>query len=806
MKTKHKLLSKAAAVFVTICMLFTLTPLNAFAFSADNYKAQIEKVSVGAPITSVDGGQYLPVTVYFSAAEDLGDSNAVYFLEGYLKATLGDGTTTEGIAGLGMTLMGPLKPDALAAVGSNAFSWEWSEGKGTGVLKYNIPLLNDGETQSAEKSPATGQVEVNGLKADDKVAFQIETVMNSSNFPPEVLPEGGSLMSDEFVIPIEDSSNYPKTITQSSGEEKCKHDGELKYEYVSDNQHNVICQKCGTVIETEGHTTSDEHKFFDKEYHWWVCKYCNAEFYKGSHHLNQNYDENTHWSECADPLCNYKTTPEKHDFTFHKNDDGTSECICGAICQHDGELKYEYVSDNQHNVICQKCGTVIETEGHTTSDEHKFFDKEYHWWVCKYCNAEFYKGSHHLNQNYDENTHWSECADPLCNYKTTPEKHDFTFHKNDDGTSECICGAIQAAPALPDLSKTTVEGVKEDKTYTKEEAEKLELSVDGKKLDKESYTVKVEDDENGKLIVTFEPIEGKSTGKKQVIVDAACKHDGELTYYAANAEQHTIFCEKCQKEIGVEDHDFTRHMTGYFDSNGMYAGDSQTSDNSGKLPVYGEADVCVCGASSNFKEIAKYSFIEGSGQIWNKLLKIKIATVRVNCDYGMFTGNVEVDGKQLTRDKDFTDKSGSTIITLTSDYLQTLTAGKHTIKVYFEDGYAETEFTVEDTSSHVADDEELEKWAAKDYQDKTGTSANAKITAKGDDQYEITLTDDSGKVLDTYTINPDTGVGTDTAGNEVNLPQTGISDNRWVWIPLAALMCMMGIYLVRKSRKEDEES
>ena len=99
----------------------------------------------------------------------------------------------------------------------------------------------------------------------------------------------------------------------------------------------------------------------------------------------------------------------------------------------------------------------------------------------------------------------------------------------------------------------------------------------------------------------------------------------------------------------------------------------------------------------------------------------------------------------------------------------------------------------------------LEKWSAKDYQDKTGTSANAEITAKGDDQYEITLTDDSGKVLDTYTIDPDTGVGTDTAGNEVDLPQTGISDNRWVWIPLAALMCMMGIYLVRKSRKEDEE-
>lgn len=206
-----KVLSLALAVLL-IASVIVSVPTTASAFNADNYKANITKISVGAPITGTDEKKYLPVTVYFTANEDLGDSNAISFLEGYLKGMLANGDKFEGISGLGMTLNGPLKPDALEGMGSNAFSWQWSEGYGEGVLKYNIPLKDEGDTQSIEHSSATGQDELNCVTEGDKISFQIDTVMNSSNIPSDMLPEGGSLFSDERTITIEDSSKYPKTI------------------------------------------------------------------------------------------------------------------------------------------------------------------------------------------------------------------------------------------------------------------------------------------------------------------------------------------------------------------------------------------------------------------------------------------------------------------------------------------------------------------------------------------------------------------------------------------------------------------
>ena len=103
-------------------------------------------------------------------------------------------------------------------------------------------------------------------------------------------------------------------------------------------------------------------------------------------------------------------------------------------------------------------------------------------------------------------------------------------------------------------------------------------------------------------------------------------------------------------------------------------------------------------------------------------------------------------------------------------------------------------------------DDELAQWAIKDYQDKTGvTAASAEVKPISDDKYEIVLKDADGNILDTYTINPETGIGTNSSNDAVDLPQTGMSGAHKAIAGLAALMTLTGVALVAKSRRKDED-
>ena len=216
---------RLSAIVLALCLCLGMLPAasaasdsgQAVGFSPDNFKAQIKKVSIGAPITGLDGKKYLPVDVHFFAAENLSDSQVVHFLEGYLKVQLKDGKLAESIRGLGMTLMGPLKTDV--PLESNMWNWDWTPydtGGGQGVIKYNVPLLDEGETQTVEKSAATGLTEVNGVTVGDQVTVQNETVVNTNGFPEQIVqelfPDGPSVFSDPVTFTVEEASKYPKEI------------------------------------------------------------------------------------------------------------------------------------------------------------------------------------------------------------------------------------------------------------------------------------------------------------------------------------------------------------------------------------------------------------------------------------------------------------------------------------------------------------------------------------------------------------------------------------------------------------------
>ncbi|MDE6036433.1 MAG: LPXTG cell wall anchor domain-containing protein, partial [Ruminococcus sp.] len=78
-----------------------------------------------------------------------------------------------------------------------------------------------------------------------------------------------------------------------------------------------------------------------------------------------------------------------------------------------------------------------------------------------------------------------------------------------------------------------------------------------------------------------------------------------------------------------------------------------------------------------------------------------------------------------------------------------------------------------------------------------------------DGSYEISLTDEKNNILDVYVINPETGKGTDSAGNVVDLPQTGNnSPKNFLATVGAVFVTAIGLCAVKMSgirRKRDEK-
>lgn len=116
---------------------------------------------------------------------------------------------------------------------------------------------------------------------------------------------------------------------------------------------------------------------------------------------------------------------------------------------------------------------------------------------------------------------------------------------------------------------------------------------------------------------------------------------------------------------------------------------------------YEDGKCTVCGAiDSTFKAV----ITAGANSTWQKGTKIGLSFTS-NAAFADFL-KVQVDGKDLDA-SNYTVKDGSTIVTLKAEYLETLSAGKHTLAVVSETGTATTEFTIKaaaDSSSQTGDD------------------------------------------------------------------------------------------------------
>ncbi len=103
--------------------------------------------------------------------------------------------------------------------------------------------------------------------------------------------------------------------------------------------------------------------------------------------------------------------------------------------------------------------------------------------------------------------------------------------------------------------------------------------------------------------------------------------------------------------------------------------------------------------------------------------------------------------------------------------------------------------------------EQLRQMAAVDFAQKTGTAADAEITEKTKDSVTIALRDANGKTVDSYIVSAVTGIGTNEAGEEITLPQTGNTDPAAVYVTVLAVMLLTGgaVCCGRAFRRKESE-
>ena len=88
-----------------------------------------------------------------------------------------------------------------------------------------------------------------------------------------------------------------------------------------------------------------------------------------------------------------------------------------------------------------------------------------------------------------------------------------------------------------------------------------------------------------------------------------------------------------------------------------------------------------------------YEFINNTANPTFKLGSDKEVTLEIDADYSKYK-ELYIDGKKVDK-SNYTSKAGSTIITLSNEFLNSLSSGSHEVVAYFANGSAKTTLTVE---------------------------------------------------------------------------------------------------------------
>ena len=191
----------------------------------------------------------------------------------------------------------------------------------------------------------------------------------------------------------------------------------------------------------------------------------------------------------------------------------------------------------------------------------------------------------------------------------------------------------------------------------------------------------------------------------------------------------------------------------------------------------------VCGYK---RTLPTYNFIDGTNGEWIKNSG-KDLGFKADGEFSKFTG-VKVDGTLIGADK-YTAVTGSTLVTLKKDYLETLSVGKHTLTVVYIDGECTTEFEVKNKVVEKPGTEEDKK---------PGTDVEKPITPEedknpGTDAEKPGKEDTKPSTNTEKPINSKEDKKTDVKSEKKKSLNTAYSENMGQWM---ALLLMSGFVLV----------
>ena len=258
----------------------------------------------------------------------------------------------------------------------------------------------------------------------------------------------------------------------------------------------------------------------------------------------------------------------------------------------------------------------------------------------------------------DDADHWHECTDASCTDKAGSVKDKAGHVYDDDADTTCnVCGYVRTVtPPAPVHTHTYG-------AWSNDDADHWHECTDASCTDKAGS------------------IKDKAVHVYDNDADTTCNICGYVRTITPPTPSHTHTYGAWVSDDTNHWHECTDASCGSIKDKAVHVYDNDMDDTCN-----------VCGYKRVLPTpVVTYKFIEGANGSWTKNSGKNLG-FKVNGEISRFTG-VKVDGTLIGNDK-YTAVSGSTVVTLKKDYLETLSVGKHTLSVVYTDGECTTEFEV----------------------------------------------------------------------------------------------------------------